>query len=171
MSGINNILRPKLIGVLSVILLFGTILRAQTTEQWRTDLKFLSQAIVNGHPDPFAKVDRKLFEEAVSSLDKKIPKLKRHQIIVEMARIMAMIKDGHSALGLIWDKNIAFRRIPLRFYLFSDGLFVQSATSEYEKLLGAKVVRIGKLSVDEALQRLRPIIHGENEMAFKDIVT
>jgi hypothetical protein len=142
----------------------------QTAEQWREDLHYLALAVTNGHPDPFTKVSKTEFETAVSTLDKNIPKLKRNEIIVEMAKILASIKDGHSALGFVWDDEIAFRRLPLRFYLFSDGLFVQSATAEYERLLGAKVLRIGNLSTEQAIMRARPIIHGENEMAFKDIV-
>ena len=65
-----------------------------TIKQWREDLHFLAQAIAKGHPDAFAKVDEKVFEQAVSNLDKNIPTLKRHEIIVEMARIVALIKDG-----------------------------------------------------------------------------
>ena len=171
---LRNIPTPIQSALLTILLLSSITIYSQPTNDaraWQSDLDFLAQAIREGHPDPFANMDRRAFDQAVARLHKKIPPLKRHEIIVEFARIVAMLRDGHSALGFTWDDKIAFKRLPIRFYLYSDGLFVQSATKENEKFLGAKVIRIGKMSVDDALERIRPIIHGDNEMAFKDIVT
>ena len=41
---------------------------------------------------------REQFDAAVTNLDKRIPSLTREQIIVELARIVAMVRDGHTRI-------------------------------------------------------------------------
>jgi hypothetical protein len=61
----------------------------------------------------------------------------------------------------------AFHALPLLFYLFSDGLYIQAAAPDRRDLVGAKVVRIGTKTVEAALEALRPFIHYDSEMWFK----
>jgi hypothetical protein len=169
----TNLKLTYLIVQLILIFLYRSTLAQKTinSNEWKEDLQFLAQTITKGHPDPYARMDKTAFEQAVNDLNKKIPVLKRNEIIVGMAKIVAMLHDAHSSIGLSWDKEIDFKRLPIRFYFYSDGLFVQSVTAGNEKILGARVTRIGKFSTEEALTQIRPIIHYDNEMTFKDVVT
>src|SRR5262245_31744195 len=107
------------------------------TKNWREDLDFLAEELPKRHVSLFHTMSQAQFEQAVQALREQIPGLARHQVIVELARIVALIGDGHSRLDLSDGPNVGFRRYPLRLYLYSDGLFVQAA--EDAQAVGARV--------------------------------
>jgi hypothetical protein len=133
-------------------------------ERWREDLRFMVQEMPKFHNDLFHTMTREQFDAAVKKLDERIPTLARHQIIIEMARITAMVNDGHTNIYPTRDPKIGFRQLPVKLYFFKDGLFVRAVTNEHTRLVGAKVVRIGSASVEEAYKAVREIIGKDNEM-------
>ncbi len=133
-------------------------------ERWREDLRFMAEEMPRLHRNLFHTVTRERFERAVKNLDERIPSLARHQIIVEMARIVAMVGDGHTNIAPTRDPKIAFRAYPVRLFLFSDGLFVRAAALEHADLVGARVVGIGSATSEEAFDAVRGIIGRDNEM-------
>jgi len=158
--------------------------RALTVEQWRRDLRVLADTLVAVHRDAFHRLSRAAFERQVAALDRRIARLSDHEVIVGLAEIAAAIGDGHTRLTLPEDPAVAFSRahtptplpkrrellfhhLPLRLYLYGDGLFVQQATAVAREALGARVVRIGTMSAEEALEAMRPLIERDNEMGFK----
>ena len=136
-------------------------------ERWREDLRFMASEMPKRHRNLFHTMSREQFEGAVKRLDGRIPSLARHQIIVEMARIVAMVGDGHTNVAPTRDSKIGFRTYPLRLYLFPDGLYVRSAGREHADVVGARVVKIGKASWDEAYRAVRDLIGRDNEMDAK----
>jgi tetratricopeptide (TPR) repeat protein len=84
-----------------------------------------------------------------------------------MARIVAMVEDGHTNIAPTRDPQIGFRSLPIKLYLFANGLFVRAARREQSDLLGARVVKIGNAPVEEATARVRDIIGRDNEMDVK----
>lgn len=149
--------------------------KVSQTRQWREDLRYLAERMPKVHKNLFHKMTREEFNEAVESLNRRIPLLNRNQIIVELARIVAMVGDGHTRMGLVpnrlrIDPKIGFRQYPLKLYLFKDGLFVYAAGEEYKNAVGARVVQIGDEPVDEAFKRVGEIAFRDNEMTVKDRV-
>ena len=136
-------------------------------ERWREDLRFMASEMPRRHRNLFHTMTRPQFEEAVRRLDRRIPTLARHQIIVEMARIAAMVGDGHTNVAPTRDPKIGFRAYPVRLYLFRDGLFVRAAASEWADVVGSRVLRIGRASADEAYRAVRDLIGRDNEMDAK----
>ena len=119
------------------------------------------------HRNLFHAMTREQFESAVQKLDERIPSLARHQIIVEMARIVAMVGDGHTNIAPTRDPKIGFRTYPWKLYQFRDGLYVRAAAREHADLVGARVVRIGSVSWEKAYESVREIIGRDNEMDVK----
>ena len=74
--------------------------------------------------------------------------------VLRLAEIAALADNGHTApdAEAFW-KNTP--RIPLRGYLFDDGLFVLRAKAPVEDLVGARIERIDGRPVDELLRTLR----------------
>jgi hypothetical protein len=138
-----------------------------TTEKWREDLRHMSEELPKRHINLFHSMTQDAFERAVGKLDERIPELQDHQIIVEFSRIAAMIGDGHSGIRLYDDPNIAFSSCPIRFYLYQDGLFVQRADRAFSEVVGARVTKIGNVSVDKAINLVRELISRDNEMYVK----
>lgn len=154
------------------ILISSTLAFAQTdqptskteTEKWREDLRFMAEEMPKRHKDLFHRMTREQFEEAIKNLDARIPQLSRNQIIVEMARIVAMVDDGHTNLYPTRDPKVGFRVLPIKLYFFKDGLFVRSAKKEQANLVGARVLKIGDATAEQAYSKVRELIGRDNEM-------
>jgi hypothetical protein len=138
-----------------------------TPEQWREDLRVMMEELPRRHPNLYHATSAATFDSASKALHARIPTLERHEIILEMARIVALAGDGHTNIAPTRDAAIGFRTLPVALYLFRDGLYVRAAHRIHADLAGARVVRIGDASPDEAYRRVRPYIGRDNEMGVK----
>jgi tetratricopeptide (TPR) repeat protein len=135
--------------------------------RWRADLRFLAAEMPKRHRNLFHTLTREEFGRAVRRLDARIPGLHRHEIILELARLAARVGDGHTNVAPARDSAIAFHAMPLRLYLFADGLYVRAADSAHGGLVGARVVRLGRATAEEAVAAVRPLIGRDNEMGVR----
>ncbi|MBC7911206.1 MAG: hypothetical protein H7Y30_11935, partial [Pyrinomonadaceae bacterium] len=137
-------------------------------EKWRQDLRYLAEEMPRRHKNLFHTMTREQFEMAVKRLDERIPTLARHQVIVELARIVAMVGDGHTGIqGIPFDPKINFRSYPLTLYHYKDGLFVQSADPKYADAVGGRVIKIGNATAEAALRAAGELVFHDNEMGIK----
>jgi hypothetical protein len=136
-------------------------------DKWREDLRFMAEEMPKHHRNLFHTMTHEEFERAVRRLDERIPSLARHQVIVELARIAAMVGDGHTNIAPTRDPKIGFRSYPVKLYLFKDGLYVRAATREHADIVGARVVGIGKVSAEAACDTVGAIIGRDNAMDVK----
>ena len=139
-------------------------IRHPDAAQWREDLRFMVAEMNRRHPDLHHAASRERFERAVADLDARIPSLQRHEIIVGLMRIAAMIGDGHTRVEPRKDAAFGFRSLPLKLYLFEDGLFVRAARPDHAALVGAEIVEIGGVPIAEALRRVAEISSQDNPM-------
>jgi hypothetical protein len=165
-----------LLGVIFGLALFACPLMAQNSkavvgaisaaeaEKWREDLRYMAEELPKRHRNLFHAMTREQFDGAVKNLNERIPQLTRNQIIVEFTRIVAMVEDGHTSVaGLMSDPKIGFRSYPLTLYFFTDGLFVLTADREHAAALGARVVKIGNATADEAYNAVKGLVfHDQN---------
>ena len=142
-------------------------LDAAEVQRWREDLAFLRTEMPAGHANLFHAMTRAQFDSSFQAIDSRLPRLARHQVIVELQRLAAMVGDGHSNVSPWRDTSAVFHELPIRLYWFDDGLTVRSATQAQAALLGARVVSIGGVPVAEALARVRPLISRDNEMGVR----
>ena len=137
---------------------------SSSVRQWREDLAYLARELPRRHKNLFHTISRQQFDSALGALERKLPGLARHQVIVELARLVALVGDGHTNIAPTRDPKIRFHTYPVRLYLFKDGLFIRSAAKPVTDLVGAKVIRIGRLTADEAYLAVRELIGRDNEM-------
>src|SRR5262245_9272053 len=140
-----------------------------SVEAWREDLRALAEALSTRHREPFRKVSRGDFERAVAELGTRIPTLADHEIVAGFARLAAKLGDGHTRLtlpegdGPRIDRShsptaapasdrLAFRRLPVRLGLFPEGLFVTAAMAAHRDLIGARVLRVGRMDAAAAVE-------------------
>lgn len=145
----------------------GNVVSQAEAEKWREDLRHMAREMEARHKNLFHTTTREQFEGAVRKLNERIPTLARHQIVVELARIAATIGDGHTNVAPTRDPKIGFRTLPLKLYLFKDGMFVRAAERGHAELLGARVLKIGDATPEEAVARARDIVGRDNEMDVK----
>jgi hypothetical protein len=125
--------------------------------RWRADLRYLAAEMPKRHRNLFHTLTREEFNRAVRRLDARIPALRRHEIILELARLAARVGDGHTNVAPARDSAIGFHALPVRLYLFADGLHIRAADSAHAGLVGARVVRLGRATAEEAVAAVRPL--------------
>jgi tetratricopeptide (TPR) repeat protein len=133
-------------------------------EGWRYDLAWLAREISRMHYSPFKKVSREEFEGLVRKLHEDIPHLSDTQIAVAFMKLSALPGDGHTLIRPAYARRETRKAAPVRFFLFSEGLYVIAADPAHGDLAGAQVLRIGEHSVEETLNAMEPVISRDNSM-------
>ncbi len=163
----------KNIILLAVCLFFIHSLSAQqslTAAQWQEDLRFLQEKVHREYKHLFYKTTKEHFDEAVEKLYKDIPNLEDHKIITRLAEIVGSFGYGHTGIWLsAWRYGpvVNFHQLPLNFYWFKDGIYIQGAHKDYEQALGARVIKIENTPVEEVLQAIKPTMSVENDQFYK----
>ena len=142
-------------------------LSATEVSQWREDLTFLRSEMPARHANLFHTMTHTQFDSAFTALDRALPRLERHQVIVELMKLDALVGDGHSNVSPWRDSTASFHQLPVALYWFEDGLFVRSATEGEKGLAGARVLAIGGVPTDRAIERVRSLISRDNEMGVR----
>lgn len=167
---IHNTMRFLLMITLLFFIHFSQAQSTVSSAEWRSDLRFLQKRIHQDFSSLFRKISAEDFDARVETLYENIPDLEEHEIVVEMTKLIAAFGYGHTRLNLgsLEDsKAKAFGAFPFRLYAFSDGLFIQGVHQDYARALGAKVLRIGQMDVEQALAAVYPVVSAENEQFFK----
>jgi hypothetical protein len=119
------------------------------------------------HANLFHAMTPAQFDSALRAIDRNLPRLARHQVVVELQKLDALVGDGHSNVSPWRDTAATFHELPVTLYAFEDGVFVRAAAAAQVALLGARVVRVGGVPVERALARVRPLVSHDNEMGVR----
>lgn len=138
-------------------------------EEWREDLAFFSQELQRVHVNPFHSITPAAFHAAVADLERKLPRLEDHEVVVELARIVAMIGDGHTRLWLTPNERNGFHQLPIYLYEFGDSLGVVAIDARYAREAGGTVESIGGVPAPEALRRVNALAQRDNDMTVRSI--
>lgn len=138
--------------------------REVTSEDWQADLRTMHQELADRHPDLHHAVPESVLNAAVDDLHARIPTLTDPEILVGMARIVAMVGDGHTALYPSDQERWRFRYYPLRLYAFADGIYLTATTDQHSELFGKQLVRIDQTQINRAYELIATTIGADNEM-------
>lgn len=129
-----------------------------TPAQWREDLQFAVDTFLE-RDRSFSPEARLRFRATIANLQKTVERKTGEQIIVELAKAIALSKNAHTRLYILRNRS-ELRRYPIRVWWFADGLYVVRATPEYSELLGAKILRIGGQPVEQVKRAVDPLFAG-----------
>lgn len=97
---------------------------------------------------------RRQARRLASRLESDAARLSHEQFVLRVAEIAALADNGHTAIG-----ENAFRkntpRLPLRTFLFADGLYILRATPENADLLGARIEAIDGHRIEDVFRQIR----------------
>lgn len=137
-----------------------------SSTDWQADLLFLQKTVHKDYPFLFKKTTAEAFDAEIKKLHAAIPSLQDHEIIVGITRIVALFQYGHTDVS--WrEVPVKLHLVPVAFYRFNDGIYVEGVQKDYSSTLGAKLVKVEGKPVDEVLAALRPLLPVENEQYFK----
>ncbi len=130
---------------------------------WRADLAFLAREIKRRAYAPFLEISEPEFDAAVARLAEDVPGLSDFQILAGMMRLLRPLGDGHAFILPAVDNKDAQLGLPVKFYQFTEGLFVTAASEAYRQLVGAQVLSVDGRPVDEVLAAVEPLISRDND--------
>jgi hypothetical protein len=133
-------------------------------EAWAQDLEYL-QGSFPKYNSSFSPESLAVFDSILEQTLAAIPSLSDNEIYVNILKAVAAPGDGHTSVNL-WPSAQKLRRLPLRFYWFSDGLYVVKTTKGYSELLGARIMEIAGYSPEELVKMMRDVVAG-NESAVR----
>ncbi|MGB5701136.1 S41 family peptidase [Muriicola sp.] len=137
-----------------------------TSEQYREDLRFLQQTVHKNFPFLFKKTTAEAFDAKVEALYEAIPRMADHEVLVGFNKIVASFEYGHTVLGY-WEGVIPYHEMPIVLYQYDDGIFLQGVHKSYKEALGAKLLAIEGMPIEEVLKLMRPVVPAENESFVK----
>jgi hypothetical protein len=170
--GLRDLSRPQsdehwapLLGGEAVREMLGIIDTAALTrdEGWRADLAFWAREVKRRAYAPFRELPEPEFDAAVARLAEDVPGLSDFQILAGMMRLLRPLGDGHAFVLPAQDHQDAQMALPVKFYRFTEGLFVTAATEAYRQLIGAQVIAVDGHPVDEVLATVEPLISRDND--------
>ena len=134
---------------------------------WRGDLRFMAAEMERTHKNLYHAASREELTAKVAALDAKIPSLQRHEVIVELAQIVAAVADGHTNIYPTRDPKIGFHTLPVAFTFFGGELYVRAAHESQRPLVGARVLRIGDRSITDAYASVKTMIGCDNDQGAR----
>lgn len=127
-------------------------------DAWRQDIRFLR--------DEFLLIDKSFSEDSarefvatLTELYDNVATLSDNEIVVGVMRAVAASGNSHTRTYLMRNDDF-LRRLPIRFYWFSDGLFVIRATEQFAETLGSRVIAIEGRRVEDLVAHLRDLVPG-----------
>lgn len=143
----------------------------QPKTAWQSDLRQLQQTVHEKYSNLFHNIAPASWDAAVEKFYQEIPGLDNQHILAGFMKIVALFHIGHTQMNLFGlhqqSSALSLHRLPFQLYWFNDGVYVLSASKEYEQAVGGKVIKIGTLKTAEALEAIRPLVAYENEEGFK----
>ncbi|MBZ9687827.1 S41 family peptidase [Clostridium estertheticum] len=130
--------------------------------RWLEDINFLSSELPLKHKNLFFQKSKEDFFNEIASLKMNIDCFNDYEIKLQIAKIVASIKDAHTSVPL--KVNLL---LPLELYWFSDGIYVIVAHKQYKEILYCKITKLNKIDIEEVINSLSFIISYENETYLK----
>ena len=125
-----------------------------TAVDWAADVRALARELPKRHLNAFHTVTREQFDREVAAALAKAPAASDSEMYVTLARIAAMVGDGHTYVHIA----PTARRFPIGIARFDDAWRVANAAVEYRNVLGTKLVRIHETPIDDVAKRMEPLI-------------
>lgn len=133
---------------------------------WQADLRFLQQTVHKEYAFLFKNISAIQFDASVEQLYKEMPSMQEHERLAGLARIVASFKYGHTDIG--WRESpVKYHVAPLNFYWFSDGIYVEGTNKDNAAVLGAKLLKVEGVPVQDALASLKWLVPAENDQYYK----
>lgn len=127
-------------------------------EAWQQDLDVVLTRFLQ-YDRSFTVKARKVLRDRVMTLRRSLQTKSDQEVMVELARAVALSGNAHTRLYLVRNRT-EVRRLPIRVWWFKDRLHIVRATQEQANLLGCRILKVGSEDVVTATARVRDIKAG-----------
>lgn len=164
--------RAALLSVLTTMLAFNSANAQIPTDSIVADFNEFVRLLEETHPDPYTNYGGKpffrleamdtrfgLIEDSVTSSD---------ELARRITKFLAPLEDGHTNIDMGFSSFFEEREpemgAPIDFRPISDGVVINSITSEYKDLLGSRLIAIEGIPLKEICTNLAEYRTAENEI-------
>ena len=161
-------LNAKSLLCMSICILVAVPALALDSDKWQEDLSYLTANIKEIHPDPFRWIEEAEFDARARELHDAIPQLEEYEIVAELQRLVALLRDGHSGIQSATAGAGFDTEYPVVMYPFEDGVYITSAAPAYGEYVGQRVVSICGTPIEGAIEAASQVINGENSFTIVD---
>ena len=168
----NIFQRAALLSVLTTMLAFNSANAQIPTDSIVADFNEFVRLLEETHPDPYTNFGGKpffrleamdtrfgLIEDSVTSSD---------ELARRITKFLAPLEDGHTNIDMGFSSFFEEREpemgAPIDFRPISDGVVINSITSEYKDLLGSRLIAIEGIPLKEICTNLAEYRTAENEI-------
>lgn len=139
-----------------------------TPSDWSNDLTQLIDEIKLRNPDVFDRIDEKEFLDRVNILRRDGETLSEPQRGIELARLIASLKQTHSYIQLDADNPGLFSdELGIEIQRFEEGFFVTCATNENRDLFGKRLTALGGVAVNDLYDEISNLSGADNVWAHQ----
>jgi hypothetical protein len=125
-----------------------------TPEQVRAGVQLVADRIFALYPAPYRFRSGAEWQMRLCDDKRRADHIDQARLFIEVSRLLGMLKDAHSWAAIDDESTLFSLAMPLRFWKFDDGIYIRAAAPEQARLVGARVVAVGGVPIDEAWQRL-----------------
>ena len=155
---------------------FGSQAQAITKSQWKEDIIELQKLLKEKHINLYHQTPAYLFDTEFKKLISKVDSLQDYEIILEITKLVALAKDGHTSFFPYFDQKVVkFPQYPLVFSQFEEGLFAIAVPSKFSKISGLKLLSIDGIPIYKIKEKLIPFIPRDNDAevtyTYPDFIT
>ncbi|MDX1745346.1 MAG: hypothetical protein R3324_05355 [Halobacteriales archaeon] len=135
-------------------------------QAWLSDIDVLDRMLRLRHVDLFHSISEPEYSAALEAFRSGIGEWSEARTVVELARFIAGIGDGHTTFFAPSHPALD-HRYPFLLWFFEDGLRVLAATEEFAELAGARLVSIDDTPVEDVYAAISPLIAKDNRMGAR----
>jgi hypothetical protein len=106
------------------------------------------------------------FSDAIEEMNKTSVKSDPFKLMLATLKALESLGKGHTVISDMYRPagvgGTPMLAVPLTYYAFPEGLFITAAEAPFERLVGARVVKIGVADAELALRRMASLVPGDN---------
>jgi tetratricopeptide (TPR) repeat protein len=143
------------------------------TQGWNLDLDVIASEVRRKAVHPFIVRERDRvewgttltsaeFDGAIAQLRRDIPARSDQQMAVGVLTLLQRVGDGHTGAFPAGDRVTMPLSLPLLAYDFADGQYVVATAPSHAQLLGARVIAVNGVPIQQVFERIAPIVSRDN---------
>lgn len=135
--------------------------------KWAHDLEVVIQVLSTRHADPFYVADEAEWLASAAALRDDLAVLSDAEITLRLMQLVGKLRDGHTGIALtgLWEA-LADHQYPITLAQFEDGLFVVRAAYEAESAIGASLVAVNGVDIEEIASRLEDTLYYDSGNSY-----
>ncbi len=156
-----------LISVLLVVALLSGCTTAVVDHPYQADLHELYSSLPSAHKDFFQGREKQSFKDFYEEALGKAPGMDASQLYFSLRRLASFAQDSHTTVGLTQEFVQSFHAIPAQMIYLGGSWHLSVVETSSAGYLGAEVVAINGVPMQEVEALAKPLFGHDNEVWFR----